>query len=104
MIYVNMSVSTIKDQHSRYSPIARLIKRGAFDIGMQGIADRAHDRLLFVQQSNGLASGAARRKLMKARRRLVKSMLAKGMSQTEIAVKEGVDRKTFYKDVRSITE
>ena len=103
MIYVNMSVSTIKDQHSRYSPTARLIERGDFDVGMQGIADRANDRFLFAQQAKGVASGVSRRKPMLERRRRVKGMLAKGMSNTEIAAREGVDRKTIYKDVRSIT-
>ena len=103
MIYVNMSVSTIKDQHSRYSPTARLIQRGDFDIGMRSIADRANDRFLFAQHAKGVASGAARRKPMLDRRRRVKRMLAKGMSQTDIAAQEGVDRKTIHKDVRSIT-
>ena len=59
MIYLSMSVSTLIEQHGKFSPIALMVERGEYDEGIVAAQERTPDMSVFIEA--GKKSGRVRR-------------------------------------------
>jgi len=87
MTYVYMAYSQSKDQHSKYSPVANMMRTGDYAVGLAAARKRQRDSERFKRGARkaGEASGKVRRAKSRKMRAKARRLRSKGMSPSEIA-------------------
>lgn len=87
MLYVYMAYSQSKDQHSKYSPVANMIRTGDYATGLAAARkrQRGNERFKRGARKAGEASGKVRRAKSRKMRAKARRLRSKGMSPNDIA-------------------
>ena len=87
MLYVYMAHSQAQEQHSKFSPVAKMVRNGDFDVGLAAVQARQQsgERWTRGAKQGGTMSGRARRAKANKMRAKARRLSSKGMSNEEIA-------------------
>ena len=98
MLYVYMAYSQSKEQHSKHSPVAKMIREGDYATGLAAARTRqqTRERFRLGARKGAEVSGKARREKSRRMRANARRLRSRGMSPTDIA-------KTLECSVRSVS-